>query len=603
MSYIMAGSGVVKLHYFILGSVIACFFSSLFVMTGRALLFPLNIFRSDRLSFFGYYYFMGLCPFFVTITLFSHMNISFLPNLLLSVIFLITISLIPYWRKKQLLVQDFFRDSFRSTSRIFLVGFLALFLLNIIARDRQGPIYAEVAQYILDTLSLPIINRHYGQSILAAIVLVFFKTSKIANDLSLAKMCVNLWLPISEVFLLLIVYNLTEGIFIKKTNRIIVCFIAFAGNCALSLLPYIPSDHDFPLICNVYTDSVIGLGLAVIAAKIGQILIQNTTLKKYHLALIAGLLYLLFAALNVTSELDMLVIAIALTPFFIFSIFTKRNSASIRNLFILFLAVSLALASCQFMGGIFMAKNNVHLLEHKYKVLFDDNGGHEAIGRITPTNPDWWYISYVLPGFYVDFGNYNSIFDGELVNNNSFNNRLLHIKNDNSIRNTVIQHEQINYLSTSTFVRAIYLAEMRLGTILKVLFWPLLALVGCIGLLRRTKQHENNISNEMDKNKSICLLTSNSGISFSIFSFLIGLSIMPLNSVSGNALYWRWALTRFNEIGLFLMMIYIGIFSTSLLNRVNNFWIRSFLALGLLGLFTAGVLIRTFIYPSLGGYR
>lgn len=580
---ITAGGGVVSLHQFILGGSFACLLASFFILAGRGLIYPLNLFHQDKIIYYGYYYFMGICPFLVFVKIFAKVGMSFNNSLCLSFFVLLVISIIP--KIIGMVWHIFLMSAARVIFVVFMIGFSALLLLNIIAKSRGGPIYSELTDYILTMNSLPLLNRHHAQSILAATILRVFDK----QDMQLAKMGVNLWLPISQAFLLLIIYSLIANTTTKMINRLIVCIVAFAGNCALSLLPQIPIDHDFPLIFNVYVDSIVGLGISIMIVTMSVYLLNKPQIKTWLFLFTTGLLYLLFTTLNLTSELNIFVIAVSLLSAFLMNLWLQKN---IRVFFIrsaiFFVTITLALMSSQFMGGIFMPKDLVSVMDSTNAALFDDHNANTSMGKIYASKPAQWYLPFLTPGFNKDFGNYESILDAEIVSKRSLN--------------QVFMNMGENYLTTSKLARIVYLIEMRVTTVIKILFWPILACIGCLYLLVRSRQ---NISVGLTKSGNIygssSILNTKEGMSFSVTSFLIGLSVIFVNSYPGDAFYWKWALTRLNELGIFLMMIYVGIFLMYFHSKIKTHWLRILLLIGFISLFISGVMIRLLAYTYFDG--
>lgn len=580
---IIAGGGVVTFSDFLVGGCFASVFSVLFVLSGRGLLYPLNLFQQKKINYFGYYYFMGLSSYLILVKLAAKAGFAFNTTMWIASIILFVISFIPIGTTS---FKTFFSTFARYAFWSFSIGLLALFLLNIIAKSRGGPMYAEYAEYIITTNSLPLLNRHHGQSILAATILTIFDT----QNLQLSRMGVNLWLPISQVFLLFVVYSLAEKICITKLSRLMVCLVAFAGNCALSLLPQIPSDHDFPLIFNVYADSVIGLGSSMLIALVSLKLIDNKQHRNY--ILYSGcIIYILFTALNITAELNIPINAISLTLVFMIAIWKKRNFKAISVPLFFLTITAAALASSSFMGGIYMPKNLVSRVSDTShnQALFDDSNADSSKKTITATHFEHWYLPYVTPGFYKNFGNYESLYDASSLQENSLNDFIL--------KSSIISQRP---LSSSIIAKVIYIIEMRINTILRILFWPILACIYCVWSL---SSKESNYGIRIKSNSNEDFLDSNWGMIFSISTFLIGLSVILLNTNPGQALFWKWALTRLNEVGNFVMMIYVGIFLTKILDgfKLKREWIRILSAIVLITLLTSGVLIRVLIYSGFDG--
>lgn len=578
MHVIVAGGGIVSLKHFFSGVAYACILSSLFVLVGRTLLYP-RILKQDQISSYGYFYFLGIATYLVILKAFAISGLSFTFCIYLSSIMLISLSML----HNALIMKKTWHSFLGIYLKILLwtsiISCIALFLLHIIAKARGGPIYPELAEYIASSNSLPLLNRHDGQSILAAIILSGF--NKVNIDM--ARMAVNLWLPLSQAFLVLIIYSLTEKLFATKIPRLLVCIIAFAGNCALSLLPYIPSDHDFPLAFNIYADSIIGIGISIVIIKVFFWLLYANPLWKRDIILSAFTLYFLFTALNLTAELNILVIAFSLMVTLAVSCFFSGTKITSLACLILLLTITAAAALSSFYtGGILMPKEYTSTIKSSNAALFSDSNANTAVNKIKATNINQWYLPYVIPGLFNDFGNHESLLDRFIIGTKAYNEVVIDLRDKK--------------LTSSTLPRYLYLAELRIGTIIKILFWPLLASIGCVWLLLN-KDCNNKISVDTESS----LLYTKPGIIFALASFMVSLSVILLNSYPGNSLYWKWALTRLNEVGIFLMMVYVGIFVTKLQNLISIRWARTCYWIILTILFSSGVIVRLTAYPSFNG--
>ena len=604
MLQMIAGGGTVLLSEFLIAGSCACLLSALFSIAGCRLLFHSGLRQDNTISMCGYYYFLGMALFLVSMKLFTQLGWLFDECLFLSIVFLIGVSI--SGTKKSILKKQI-HQWITVGIATFIISFLALFLLNYIARNRGGPFYADLVNYIIESKQLPLLNRHHGQSILGAVALRWFPSQSV----NLSRMGVNLWLPISQAFLCLITYNLAKHIFKSRFKSLLVCAIAIAGNCSLSMLPQIPTNHDFPLLYNVYADSVIGIGIAIILF----ILIRhNSQLSKTNinsLLMNLGLIYLMFTALNITSELNFIVLAIALIPVFLVATLQQFNFEIVFRYIAIYLVLFAAIISSYFMGGIFLPKYHVTTLAPKYQKIFGDDNANASVGKMKMTDMNQWYLPYSTPGFYKDYGNYDSIFDEPIsrsfVSPGIYADFRKYDATHNAVLvrkkpfNAVVMNRGLKNtdesLTSSRFLRMIYLFEMRLATILKILFWPLLACVCCFWLLTKPdNKHSKLIMADINEHESSMTLITREWLIFSISTFFLGLSVIFLNSARGNSVYWKWALTRLNELGIFLMMIYTGIFLVYLLSKIKVIWLRALSSFVIFVMLGSGVLIRALFF-------
>src|SRR4029077_2715394 len=81
------------------------------------------------------------------------------------------------------------------------------------------------------------------------------------------------------------------------------------GNSALSMLPYIMYDHDYPLIMNVYTDSVFGIaGVLIIVLYLLRIVDRRDGIACSWRPATLVVPAVIMAAFNYTAELNALII-------------------------------------------------------------------------------------------------------------------------------------------------------------------------------------------------------------------------------------------------------------------------------------------------------
>ncbi len=327
---------------------------------------------------------------------------------------------------------------------------------------------------------------------------------------------------------------------------------------------------------NVYADSVIGLGVGILIAEICTKLFSNPSLNRVSVFYNSVLLYVLFSALNAFSELNILVISACLVSMALVILWKQRSKFVIYRFLVVGIVIILSFVSSYFIGGIFMPKS---LVPHSVfnDEGFNDSGAHAI--KITAIKPKYWYLPFVTPGFFLDFGNSDSVFDT--------------ITQERSFNKVFMQEQVVNScpILKSKPMRILYLIEMRLFTAVRILFWPLIGFFSCIVALRCLEKI-NGVQR---------FLFDSAGLAFSITAFSFALLVIFLNSDPGRAIFWKWALTRFNELGLFLMMIYTGIFLVKLLDRMRSNRVRLLGFWGLVLILFSGVIVRILFYPSFDG--
>lgn len=112
--------------------------------------------------------------------------------------------------------------------------------------------YANIADYILRTNSIPVIGQSYGQALLA-VVPGFFGTHRPLLGL-LA------WLILSLIVVGIFTYGLLRSAGLTTGETLIGSLLILMGNSALSLVHINIVDTRWPILLNNYPDAVIGVG-------------------------------------------------------------------------------------------------------------------------------------------------------------------------------------------------------------------------------------------------------------------------------------------------------------------------------------------------------
>lgn len=136
--------------------------------------------------------------------------------------------------------------------------------------------YANIVAYIFESNSIPVLNQNYGQSMLAAVPLIFGFNSPF--------LALNFWLSVSTIFLCFAFYGFFRMLGLDTIKSIIGVFLLMFANTALSLFPILVIDSGFPWFYNGYTDTIYS---------IGSFLVFCVLLKKYYENDIKSIFYFL----------------------------------------------------------------------------------------------------------------------------------------------------------------------------------------------------------------------------------------------------------------------------------------------------------------------
>jgi hypothetical protein len=433
----------------------------------------------------------------------------------------------------------------------------ALCLLQWIITKRAGPSYELFAAFIADTDRLPLINRHFGQSLLASLGLMVFGTD--GRPSAVGKVLVNNWLYVSQIAFVLVLFRLLRQLSLSRGAAAIGVIILMLGGSALSLLPYIMYDHDYPLIMNIYADSVFGIAGFVIVV---MYLLHPGSSDEDASGPLWGpadfvVPAVIMMAFNYTAELDALVVFLVLSAFAVVNIFRRQvrwpRLAIIAVVWAL-VAIAGARGGGAFSAG-FASENG------KQNSPFFEAQSDRA--RMSVWQPEWWYLPYLIVNFDNGFGNLPvpSLLLSRGPAKNPADEAVESYSN--SSNGKLIERFSQNKAMWSSYSNLIYIAELRTLETLRALWFPLIGVAGLGVYLRTSTSPLTRTGTPLDTATLqlfwiIAATAFGSGVAIVFFT----------NAVGGNGVYWKWALTRFMEPGMCLATVALVV----ALDRTTQVW-------------------------------
>jgi len=423
----------------------------------------------------------------------------------------------------------------------FIVG--ALCLLHFVVATRAGLTYDEFAQQIAVSDRLPLFERHFGQSLLASVGLMAFGTGE--TPFAFAKILINDWLYASQIAFVFLLFRFLSDLSVSRMGAVAGVFILMLGNSALSLLPYIMYDHDYPLMLNIYADSIFGIAASlIIVAYLFQHRQPKNVIARDRSWADAGFVVpaLFMFAFNYTAELDAVIV------FVVFGVLAAVNARA-RTWPWARLATLVAVCAIATLvgaggGGLFSTR-----ISGESGPRTSSAAARQASGaQITLVEPRWWYLPYKIVGLETGYGNLPEP------------NLLLRARNADPYLEKIASYSQSTNESLigafdrdrtwAAYEHLVYLAELRVGRLVQALWFPLSGVVG-LGVLLRTRLADPGSGDaDIETLRLFWLITATvfgGSVAFVFFA----------NTAGGNAVFWKWALTRLLEPGLCLATIAI----------------------------------------------
>lgn len=473
------------------------------------------------------------------------------------------------------------------------VAVAVLCLLQYVVTKRGGPMYEEFARYIVANNYIPLINRHFGQSMQASALM--FVTGTGPDTITYPRAAVNVWLYVTQIGFMLLVFRMLLELGASRAGSVFGMIYLMLGNAALSLLPRIPYDHDYPVIMNVYADSVFGLAGFLIVTWFLMALVwrESAPSRARWPALAVPAVFVM--AFNYTAELNMAMVlgtvamlcaVVPLRRVFGFHVPFKPLAAML-------LVCSLAAVAGAIQGGVLSSR--FAGAEGRKSPFFEQEA---SSSKMTVTDVRWWYLPEVLPGFLTGFGNMS------LPQFYLADQKLSRI---DQIQWTILQSMNQPLLdqffadttgSAFRYIHPIYLAEMRLFQVLRLLWFPIVGL-SSLGILLRFAPR---LTARMFAANEDALARLRLFWLIGAATFGVGLVVVFFtNATDGNALFWKWALTRAFEPGLLLTMLAFALVMDGVLRMMPSRGWRYAVWFGLAVVMSFGTLFRILAYPSFNG--
>jgi hypothetical protein len=205
-------------------------------------------------------------------------------------------------------------------------------------------------------------------------------------------------------------------------------------------------------------------------------------------------------------------------------------------------------------------------------------------------HPSWWYVPSIIPGFGTGFGNVpvptvlltQSAADPAVVASMSVYDSV----NAKLIRR--FQQDKSN--SWFKYINLIYLMEFRTVQTVQALWFPLMGVLGLSLLMRQSTIPRP----EFNKLRLFWIAT--------LTAFTAGLAIVCFtNAIGGNALFWKWALTRAFEPGLCFATVGFVVTMDRLTLQFKSSNRRHLTWLALALFMSFGTFFRIIFYPSFNG--
>lgn len=468
-----------------------------------------------------------------------------------------------------------------------------LCLLQYVVTKRGGPMYEEFARYIVASNHIPLINRHFGQSMLASGLM--FVTGTGPDTTTFPRAAVNVWLYVTQIGFMFLGFRTLLELGASRAGSVFGMIYLMLGNAALSLLPRIPYDHDYPVIMNVYADSVFGLAgfLIITCYLMALVRSERTPVRAWWPTLAVPAVFVM--AFNYTAELNMAMVlgtvamlcaVVPLRHVFGFHVPFKPLAA-------LLLVCSLAAVAGAVQGGVLSSR--FATAEGRKSPFFEQEA---SSSKMTVADIRWWYLPEVVPGFLTGFGNMSLpqfyLADQELSRADQV---------QWTIRQSMNQPLLDQFFADTTgsafrYIHPIYLAEMRLFQVLRLLWFPIVGL-SALGILLRFAPR---LTARMFDADAAALARLRLFWLIGAATFGVGLVVVFFtNATDGNALFWKWALTRAFEPGLLLAMLAFALVMDGFLRLSPARGWRYAAWVGLAVVMSFGTLFRIFAYPSFNG--
>lgn len=443
-----------------------------------------------------------------------------------------------------------------------------------------GWFYADLARHITTENTMPLVNRHYGQSVLASIGLAVVGVG--GDRFTYPQVAMDAWLFASQIALALVFFRMLLALGVSEAGRYAGTFILMFGGTALSLVPHIVYDHDYPFVFNVYTDSLFGVGGWVILV---LYLLDRAAAATRPAAWAAmAVPALVVATFNATAELNILVAVLVVASLLLLGVVRAERTIPARDLALLLALVIVTAGLGSLLGGVFAGRTAS--AERAAASPFWEAAADADSARMSISDPRWYYLPHVVLGLPTGFGNLPapaamapaaaadsrpSLETPGSPNVTSANGRLLD------------RFQGTTQPAVYDFIDPWYLAELRIYQAVRVIWFPIAGLAGLGWFVARRASPPGSAFFWR--------------LALVAFAASVG-GVVLSNSPGGDAFYWKWGLTRLLEPGLCLAMIAFVMAADLVISpRRARYVLWAVLSL----LMTASALLRILAYPSLVG--
>ncbi|UKJ08246.1 hypothetical protein [Solitalea lacus] len=523
-----------------------CLLSTLFVLTGRVILVIANIKNKTTIPLIvSCTYFLGMAVFLAIWRTFSLITDNAL--LSLGVTLMIAVAMIFFnWKQT---CQSFFFDFFElikskwyllfSISIFFFVGLYWIGSFNelnpfTIIGSLHSPRYANFATYVVEFNRVPVLGQNYGQSMLASIPMFLGFNSPL--------LALNFWLSITMINFSLLIYSLCLYLNCSAKFSTLATFLVLFGNTAISFFHILSIDSGSPFILNGYTDSIASIGTFIVVLFFLKDTLANDSSFRDSIKEIV-LIFSVSVFWNIAAPQDSMFFGFLIGLVLIFSF--KNNIKATFKIFMLFLVFSCVGI---FQGGMYTPS--------KFKESIVLPGMMEIGSGGIAINPGVPF--FVGIGGAWEYGNKNVI------------------TQVSDVKKQITSSPKL-----SLVVSKILIIEQLVTNSLKVVFWPMLGIIGLILIIKTNTIKNGNLFSKqlaLDYNKLIFV---------AFFVFFIGLIFNLFFSISG----YKWELSRFLILGYFLGMICLVLCLNFLFeSRILSKWSLYFLMV----LITIGPIVNSF---------
>lgn len=598
LAQMAAGGGVIPTLHYALLMFIACAMAASFVLAGHMVCQRTGFLNTRNLSSgdLGVFYFVGMSVFLSVYSALAMISGRAGMSVWVMVVLLVAASV--YSCRRQRVFQRsvaFITGNARSIAVISPLAVAVLCTLHYLVTMRGGMgtgwFYDDLGRYVVTLNKVPLVNRHYGQSLLSSVGL--FVVGVGSDRSTYPQVALDAWLFLSQIALAFVFHRFLREMGVSRLGCWIGAAILMTGNTALSLLPHIVYDHDYPYVMNLYTDSLFGIAgwLMVVMYLIQRCRHAGRDVQMTALGRSLIVPALIVFTFNATAELNILVVLLLVAVLMAVNLFRRvtRFWIPYGELTVMLLVFSAVAVAGAFQGGVFAGR--VVSAERRAGSPFWELDADTKSSRMSLADPRWWYLPYIVLGLPTGFG--NQLVPQALMSDPGSPAAAATLESPASPNVAISANERIldRIGGAATppiykFVDAAELFELRATQTLRVIWFPVFGLVALGVLVARSSG-----AGLLRAFWCIAAVSFIAGVAGAVFT----------NSVGGDAFYWKWALTRLSEPGMCLAMVAFVVvadrFASTRRSRLAQyaFWggLASFMAFG--------TFLRIFLYPSFNG--